>query len=59
MIKVIRDERTGSEIQIFFTAPEDETELNADRSVNRCESDFYTDAPGTDCDYAQNTTAWD
>ncbi len=59
MIKVIRDERTKTEIQIFFTAPACETELNAACIADQNEKAFYSDPAETDSEYAENTTAWD
>ncbi len=59
MLTVIRDKRTGAEIQVFFSVPEFQTELNPDRSVSPYESALYTGASETNGGYAVNTAAWD
>ena len=59
MLKVILDDRPGSEILIFFTAPEYDTELNAACISDQREKAFYSEPAETSSEYTENTTTWD
>ncbi len=42
---------------LFFIAPEQEIDLNAEKEVSPVEREFYES--DTDSEYTRNTTCWD
>lgn len=51
------DSCSDPERALFFIAPEQEIDLNAEKEVSPVEREFYMS--GQDSEFARNTTCWD